>query len=138
MYGNIILKTLISGIILISCSSTSRNANSGLQAAVPEPVEGLELPKFQPDELLQQADYHFRTQKFDESLYLVQKVIIHFPKTVYSDQAYFIKGNVYLNILNHKRDLKKASAAYRMVMASSPATEFDRKAKIELDKINKK
>lgn len=75
--------------------------------------------------------------QFEKALEIVQSIISGNAGTVFSDRAYYFKGFTYTNMLFFDRDLEKAAAAFRMVLASDPVTDFDLKAQEMLERIKK-
>ena len=75
--------------------------------------------------------------QFEKALEIVQSIISGNAGTVFSDRAYYFKGFTYTNMLFFNRDLEKAAAAFRMVLASEPVTYFDLKAQEMLERIKK-
>ena len=87
------------------------------------------------DEAFLRAERYISLGQFSEAHVIVQSVIHEHPNTVYADKAYFMKGAIYVNMLNFNRDADKAAAAFRMVIASEPETEFDVKAREMLERL---
>lgn len=83
----------------------------------------------------EKAERYISRGLFPEALAVVQSIINDHANTLHSDKAYFMKGSIYTNMLNFNRDIEKAAAAFRMVLASGPESEFDKKARAALDSI---
>ena len=83
------------------------------------------------------AERYISLGQFSGALEIVQSIIGEYSDTIYSDKAYFLKGLLYANMLNFDRDPDKAAAAYRMVIATGPESEFDEKAKEALGRLRK-
>ncbi len=132
----IIILVIISGLSLFTCASSQKAQSTEGTAdylGIAEKVD--EIDTIEADKLIGLIGFYLGRHRFDEALDVVQKVIAGFPRSVYSDNAYFLKGLIYSDNLNFEKDLKKAAAAFRMVLDSLPETEFDRKAERELEKI---
>ena len=83
------------------------------------------------------AERYISRGLFAEALAIVQSIINDHSNSLHSDKAYFIKGSIYASMLNFDRDLEKARAAFRMVLASGPESEFDERASEALEWIKK-
>lgn len=83
------------------------------------------------------AERYISRGLFPEALAIVQSIINDHSNSLHSDKAYFIKGSIYASMLNFERDLEKARAAFRMVLASGPESEFDERAREALERIKK-
>jgi len=81
------------------------------------------------------AERYISRGLFPEALAIVQSIINDHSNSLHSDKAYFIKGSIYASMLNFERDLEKARAAFRMVLASGPESEFDERAREVLERI---
>lgn len=84
------------------------------------------------------AERYISLGQYDFALEIVQSIITGHPGTIYADRSYYLKGFAYSNMLNFDRDLEKAAAAFRMVIASDPVSFYDIKAQEMLDKIQKR
>jgi outer membrane protein assembly factor BamD (BamD/ComL family) len=131
-----ILIIIIPAIIQpISCSSSkqTQQVSSAEYLELAEKID--EIDTVEAEKLIGLIGFYYGRHRFDEALEVVQKVIANYPGSVYSDNAYYLKGLIYSDTLNYDRDMGKAAAAYRMVLDSLPETEFDKKAREELEKI---
>lgn len=128
-------------LCLFSCasSSASRQAQRIEELKKRDPALLTEEEKLtlRLAEEFDKAERYISRGLFTEALAIVQTIINEHSDTMYSDKAYFIKGSIYASMLNFDRDLEKASAAFRMVLASGPESEFDEKAREALDNIKK-
>jgi len=128
-------------LLLYSCasSSASRQAQRIEELKKRDPALLTEEEKLtlRLAEEFDKAERYISLGLFTEALAIVQTIINEHSDTMHSDKAYFIKGSIYASMLNFDRDLEKASAAFRMVLASGPESEFDEKAREALDNIKK-
>jgi len=97
-----------------------------------------EILEIQLEDKFVKAERFVGIGQYKNALEIVQTIISGYAGTVYSDRAYFFKGFTYTNLLFFDRDLDKAAAAFRMVLASDPVTDFDTKAQQMLDHIKKR
>ncbi len=134
------IRLLIYGIIFLgACSSQAsvfRNVED-LRSRTPESLSAEERLELEMADLFAKTERYVSFDQFDKALSLVQTVISEHPNTVYSDKAYYMRGTIFTHMLNFHRDLDKAAAAFRMVIASDPVSVFDTRAHEALNRITK-
>lgn len=126
----------------VSCSTSA----SSRQAQRLNELRNRDTALLSEDEILEikledefaKAERFVGIGQYDNALEIVQSIISDHAGTVFSDRAYYFKGFTYTNVLFFDRDLEKAAAAFRMVLASDPVTDFDPKAQQMLDRIKKR
>ncbi|MFC1477107.1 tol-pal system YbgF family protein [candidate division KSB1 bacterium] len=120
---------------VMNCSAGGKAISTQVLPVEIEQVSSLEEIKNEPEKVLTLAQSYFGRQQYDEALVCVRLVIGDFEGTLYSDHAYYMRGLIYVDILNFHRDIQKAAAAFRMVISSPPESDFDKLAQTELDRI---
>ncbi|MFC1564538.1 tol-pal system YbgF family protein [candidate division KSB1 bacterium] len=123
--------------LLLACTSSKQAQDRPVSAEenieIAEELD--EAGRIEAEKLVGLIGFYLGRHRFVEALEVVQEVVVNYPETEFSDNAFYLKGIIYSHVFNYERDLKKAAAAYRMVIDSLPETEFDKKAQEELDKI---
>ncbi len=116
----------------------------GSQSSVFRDVERLRTKNFEdlsPAEQLElelansftDTDRYISYGRFEEALAILWNIVSNHSNTPYADKAFYVRGTIYSHMLYFHRDIEKAAAAYRMVLASEPVTEFDVKAQNALE-----
>jgi len=132
-----IVQLFIVFAFFLSCSGAGITVRTPAAPLTKEDIEAARKIELAMTELFTRAEQHIGRGQYTDALAVIQPVINDYPGTVYSDRAYFMKGAIYADVLNFNRDVEKAAAAFRMVIASEPVTDYDKRAQEMLDKIKK-
>jgi len=130
----------LSGFIIcfiVSCGGTQVTVQPKNPSKTKEQIEAEKQFDLKMKDLFAKAEQRVGRGQYSEALALIQPIIEGYPGTVYTDQAYFMKGMIFADMLNFNRNVEKAAASFRMVIASEPVTEFDKYAQEMLLKIKK-
>ncbi|MFC1725189.1 tol-pal system YbgF family protein [candidate division KSB1 bacterium] len=102
-----------------------------------EERDGYKVYGSSPAQQLEKAKSQMAYSSFDDALKILDKIISGNKKTIYSDEAYYLKGKIYSHLLNHKRNYDLAIAAFKLVIDNIPDSDFDIKAEKEIENIRK-
>ena len=137
----VLLGWIVCVLFFISCAAGSASRQSQrieeLKKRDPALLAEEEKTELHLAEEFDKAERYISRGLFNEALAIVQSIINEHSNSLHSDKAYFIKGSIYASMLNFDRDLEKARAAFRMVLASGPESEFDERAREALERIKK-
>ncbi|MFC1554260.1 tol-pal system YbgF family protein [candidate division KSB1 bacterium] len=132
---------IVMTVLFISCASSRSTFDSEdidkLRQKNESELTDIDKLRIELSDKFAKAERYLSLGQFEGALDIAQSVINDYPETEYSDKALFMKGIILSSVLNFNRDLKKAAAAFRMVIATDPVTEYDKLAEIELEKIKK-
>jgi len=128
----------------IGCGSSSIMVSGGEDRRwkprpdFPEQYEqGYRMYGSSPEQQIEKAKYLISIQNFEEALKVLTEVSNKAKRDVYTDQAHFMKGKIYSNIIYKNRDPNKAIKSFEAVIDNRPVTEFDEKAKQEIRNLKK-
>jgi tetratricopeptide (TPR) repeat protein len=123
--------------LLIACSSREKVTQKTFDPqAAAELIESGRINE-DPEQLNALTEYYYGRQKFEKALECTQQVLAVQDTTIHSDRAYYNRGRIYADVLNFRMDLKKAAAAFRMVISTPPVSKYDKLAEEELRRIKK-
>ena len=90
-----------------------------------------------PEQQIQKAKSLLAYNNFDDALKILNKITSSAVKNKYTDEAFFLKGKIYSNLLNPKKNFELALTSYKLVIDNLPESEFDDKAKQEIENVKK-
>lgn len=142
-FGNIFINLIL--FLLIFCSGTSISMDGERQRWKPRPDYPRDDEKkveyqfygSSPEQQLQKAKSLLAYNNFDEALKVLNKITSSSVKNEYTDEAYFLKGKIYSNLLNPKKNFELALTSFKLVIDNLPESEFDDKAKQEIENVKK-
>ena len=134
------MRFFIYGVIFLGACSSQASVFRNIEKLRSRDIESLSVEErleLEMADLFAKTERYISLDQFDEALSLIQPVMSEHPNTFYSDKAYYTRGTIFTQMLNFHRDLDKAAAAFRMVIASEPVTVFDDRAQEALKRITK-
>ncbi len=146
MISNVIFKRINIFILLFlvvsafNCAMTARsgresNVNSGdIEKSYSTTID---LSKKTPENLLKVSKNYSSNGKYKQAESLLKKIIAENQNSKFSDEAYYLLGSIYANVLNRSKDFSLASGYFKKVIENLPETDFDRKAENEIERLKK-
>jgi len=127
--------------IPVSCSSSTASRQiqriNELRSRDVDLLSEDEILEIKIEDNFAKAERFVGIGQYEEALEIVQSIISDHAGTIFSDRAYYFKGFTYTNALYFDRDLEKAAAAFRMVLASDPVTDYDPKPQFRPHSVKK-
>ena len=134
------MRFFIYGVIFLGACSSQASMFRNIEKLRSRDIESLSVEErleLEMADLFAKTERYISLDQFDEALSLIQPIMSEHPTTFYSDKAYYTRGTIFTQMLNFHRDLDKAAAAFRMVIASEPVTVFADRAQESLKRITK-